>query len=115
MQTVFSEALLARFREKNNQDGAHYEEPEADRASAGDDPGDRVDPDDSDPMLSVTCKESSVDEIYALPGAQRGQRNGRWPNTLEQSKAPSAAGTPAPPNLLDPAVLRTMPARSPPL
>jgi hypothetical protein len=78
-----------------------------------------VDPDDAGPRLSVTLKESSVDEIYALPAAQAEQITGRDPSTTDQSKAPQlppkatarAAGIPAPPDLLDPAVLRTMPPR----
>jgi hypothetical protein len=54
-----------------------------------------------------------------VPAAQAEQTNGRCPHTLEQSSAPqspprataAAAGTPAPPDLLDPAVLQTMPPR----
>jgi hypothetical protein len=84
-----------------------------------DDPDDSIDPDDSGPRLSVPLKESSVDEIYALPAAQTEQISGCDPHTLEQSTAPqsppgataAAAGTPAMPDLLDPVVLRTMPPR----
>jgi hypothetical protein len=82
------------------------------------DPDDSIDPDDSGPRLSVTLKEP-VDEIYALPAAQTEQTSGRDPHTLEQSTAPESppiapaetAGAPAPRDLLDPAVLRTMPPR----
>jgi hypothetical protein len=64
-------------------------------------------------------KESSVDETYALPTAQAEQITGRYPSTTDQSKTPQlppkatagVAGIPVPPDLLDPAVLRTMPAR----
>jgi hypothetical protein len=85
----------------------------------GDDPDNVVDPDDSGPRLSVTLKESPVDEIYALPSAQAEQITGPYPSTTDQSKAPQsppkataeAAGVPVPPDLLDPAVLRTMPAK----
>jgi hypothetical protein len=119
MQTVFSEALLAQFRKKNNHNGARHEEPESDGASAGNDSDDVIDPDDSGPRLSVTLKESSVDEIYALKAAQAEQTSGCCPDTGDQSKAsklpPKAtagvAGIPAPPALLDPAALRTMPPR----
>jgi hypothetical protein len=80
---------------------------------------DVINPDDSGPRLSLTLKESSVDEIYALPVAQAEQITGRDPSTTDQPKAPKsppkataeAAGIPAPPDLLDPAVLRTMPAK----
>jgi hypothetical protein len=76
-----------------------------------DDPDDSIDLDDSAPRLSVTLKEP-VGETYALPVAQAEQTNGRCPDTGDQSKGPqSAAGTPAPPDLLDPVVLRTMPPR----
>jgi hypothetical protein len=82
-------------------------------------PADDPDDDDSAPRLSLTLKESSLDGICALPAAQAEQITGRSPHTLDQSKAlksaPKAtAGTtdiPAPPDLLDPAVLRTMPAK----
>ena len=82
------------------------------------DPDDSIDPDDSGRRLSVTLKEP-VDEICALRAAQTEQTSGRDPHTLEQStarqsspRAPEAtAGTPAPPDLLDPVVLRTMPPR----
>jgi len=43
-----------------------------------DDPDDVIDPDDSDPRLSVTLKESSVAEIYALKDAQAEQTSGRY-------------------------------------
>jgi len=48
-----------------------------------------------------------------LPAAQAEQTSGRCPDTGDQSKGlQSAAGTPAPPDLLlDPAVLRTTPAK----
>jgi hypothetical protein len=68
----------------------------------------------------IALKESSLDEICALPAAQAEQITGRdHPTTTNQSKAPplppkataGAAGIPAPPDLLDPAVLRTMPAK----
>ena len=45
------------------------------------DPDDSIDPDDSGPRLSVTVKESCVDEIYALPAARAEQTNGRCPPT----------------------------------
>jgi hypothetical protein len=86
---------------------------------AGDDPDDVIDPDDSDPRLSVTLKESSVAEIYALKAAQAEQTSGRYPDSADQPNAPGsppiataeAASTPALPDLLDPAVLRTMPPK----
>ena len=76
------------------------------------------DPDDSGPRLSVTLKEPFA-EIYALPAAQAEQTSGRRSDTSDQSKAPQSslgasavtASTPAPPDLLDPAVLRTMPPK----
>jgi hypothetical protein len=75
----------------------------ADGASAGDDPDDVIGPDDSGPRLSVTLKESSVDEFYALPATQAEQTSGRCSDTGDQSKAPqlslgapaATAGTPA--------------------
>jgi len=87
-----------------------------------DDPDDVIDPDDSGPRRSVTLKESPVDEIYPVaagPAAQTEQTSGRSPHTTDQSKAPQlpsiatveVAGTPAPPDLLDPAVLRAMPPK----
>jgi hypothetical protein len=108
MQTVFSKRLLAGLRAHNSEDGD------------GDDTF--QDPDDSGPRLSVTLKESSVDEIYpaaAGQAAQTEQTNGSHPHTTDQSKAVQSppiapaetAGAPAPPDLLDPVVLRTMPPR----
>jgi hypothetical protein len=119
MQTVFSEALLAQFRKKNNHNGARHEEPESDGASAGNDSDDVIDPDDSGPRLLVTLKESSLMEDSLLPAAQAEQITGPYPSTTDQSKAPQSppkataesGGIPAPLDLLDPAVLRTMPAR----
>jgi len=100
MQTVFSQRLLAGLR-------AHNSEKE-----------DRDDTfqDDSAPRLSVTLKEPVAD-IYALPATQAVQTIGRYPHTTDQSRAlhsspiaPAAtAGASAPPDLLDPVVLRTMP------
>ena len=86
--------------------------------SAGEDPDDVIDPDDSGPRLLVTLKEP-VAEIYDLPASQAEQTSGRYPDTADQSNAPGsppvataeAASTPALPDLLDPAVLRTMPPR----
>ena len=89
------------------------------------DPDDVIDPDDSGPRLLITLKESPGGESYALPAAQaagREQITGRYPDTLDHSKAPqspscrvsektAAAGAPVPPDLLDPAVLRRMPAK----
>src|SRR5262249_2617613 len=76
------------------------------------DPDDSIDPDDSGPRLSVTLKEARVGETCVLPAAQAEETSGRCPDTGEGSKGPqSAAGAPAPPDLLDPAVLRTMPPR----
>ena len=82
-----------------------------------DDPDDSIDPDDSGPRLSVTLKQSPNGQTYALPTAQPEQTSGRCPDTLEQSSAPQSppraaaagAGAPAPPDLLDPVALRTMP------
>ena len=107
MQTVFSEALLAGLRAQN---------------SAAEQFRDDTfqDPDDSGPRLSVTLKQSPNGETYALPEPlEAEQTSGRCPYTLEQSSAPqspprapaAATGTPAMPDLLDPAVLRTMPPR----
>jgi hypothetical protein len=83
-----------------------------------DDPDDSIDPDDSGPRLVVTLKEP-VGEIYALPAGQAEQTSGRCPDTGDQLKArrsplgaaAQATGAPAMPDLLDPAVLRTMPPR----
>jgi len=106
MQTVFSQRLLAGLQARTSE--------EEDR----DDAEDRIDPDDSGPRPSVTLKEPFA-EIYALPAAQAEQTSGRCSDTSDQSKAPQSslgasaatAGTPAPPDLLDPAVLRTMPPK----
>jgi hypothetical protein len=73
----------------------------------------------SGPRLSITLKESSLDGICALPAAQAEQITEPYPSTMGQSKAPKSppkataetAGIPVPPDLLDPAVLRTMPAK----
>jgi hypothetical protein len=98
-----SEWLLAGLR-AHNSEKKHWDD-------TFQDSDDRVDPDDCGPRLSVTLKEP-VGETYALPAAQAEQTNGRCPDTGDQSKGPqSAAGTPAPPDLLDPVVLRTMPPR----
>jgi hypothetical protein len=118
MQTVFSEALIAQFRKNNNHDAPSCG-PRSGGASAGDDPDDVIESDDSGPRLSVTLKESSVAEIYTLKAAQAEQTSGRYPDTTDQSKAPGSppiatakkASTLAPPDLLDPAVLGTMPAK----
>src|SRR5262245_36086807 len=100
MQTVFSQRLLAGLRARTSE--------EEDR----NDPDDRIDPGDSGPRLSVTLKQSPNGEIYALPAAQVEQTSGRCPHITDQSRGPqSAAGAPAPPDLLDPSVLRTMPPR----
>jgi hypothetical protein len=75
-------------------------------------PVDSIDPDDSGPMLSVTLKQSPYGETYALPAAQPEQTSGRCSDTGDQSKAPqSTPVAPAMPDLLDPVVLRTMPAK----
>src|SRR5262245_16899090 len=111
MQTVFSQRLLARLRTHNGEE----EDREEDTFR---DPDDRVDPEDSRPRLSVSLKET-VGEIYALPAAHAEQTGGRCPDTGDQSKGPQsplrataeAVGIPATPDLLDPAVLRTMPPR----
>jgi hypothetical protein len=98
MQTVFSQRLLAGLR------AVHGDEEVRDDDTF-------QDPHDSGPQLSVTLKRSPVDEIYALPVAQPEQTSGRCPDIGDQSKGPqSAADPPAAPDLLDPAVLRTMPA-----
>jgi len=61
--------------------------------------------------------KESVAEIYALPEPlEAEQRSRRHPDTGDQSKAPQSplpatAEASAPPDLLDPAVLRTMPPR----
>jgi hypothetical protein len=112
MQPVFSEALLARLRAR---DGAEEEE---DRDDTFQDPNDRDDPDDAvGPRLVVTL-EQPVAESYALPEPpEAAQTSGRCPDTPEGSNAPEspsvaravAAGAPALPDLLDPAVLATMP------
>jgi len=110
MQTVFSERLLAELRTRNAAE-------EEDRDDTFQDPDDVIDPDDSGPRLSVTLKEFPNGEIYALPAAQTEQTTWARPHTLKQSIAPQSppgaaaqtAGTPAPPDLLDAVVLRTMP------
>ena len=111
MQTVFSQRLLAGLRTRNAAE-------EEDQDDTFQDPDDRVDPDDCAPRLVVTLKEP-VGEIYALPAARTEQTSGRDPYTLDQSEAPQSlprataatAGAPAPPDLLDPVVLHTMPPR----
>ena len=109
MQTVFSQRLLAGLRARTSE--------EEDRDDTFQDSDDRIDPDDSGPRLSVTLKQSPNGQTYALPTAQPEQTSGRCPDTLEQSSAPQSppraaaagAGAPAPPDLLDPVALRTMP------
>jgi hypothetical protein len=108
MQPVFSEALLAQLRTLRGDDGVR-----------GDDPDDSIDPDDSSPRLVVTLEQSPDGEPCALlqEPLEPEQTSGRCPHTPEGSNAPqpplqapaAAAGAPAPPDLLDPAVLRTMP------
>jgi hypothetical protein len=110
MRTVFSQRLLAGLRACDNE--------EEDRDDIFLDPDDVIDPDDSGSQLSVTLKKP-VAEIYAFPAAQAEQTSGRCPDTGDQSKGPQsplrataeASGAPAPPDLLEPAVLRTMPPR----
>ena len=111
MQTVFSQRLLAELRTLHGEEKVRGDD-------TFQDPDDVIDPDDSGPRLSVTLKEP-VAEVYALPAAQAEQTSGRYPDTAEQSNAPGSppiataevAGTPAVPDLLDPAVLRTMPPK----
>ena len=106
MQTVFSQRLLAGLQARTSE--------EEDREDAED----RIDPDDPGPRLSVTLKEPFA-EICALTAARAEQTSGRCSDTSDQSKAPQSslgasaatAGTPAPPDLLHPAVLRTMPPK----
>jgi hypothetical protein len=105
MQTVFSQRLLAELRTFHGEEGGaatiHSRTPD-----------DVIDPDDSGPRLSITLKESSVDEIYALQAAQAEQTSGCYPDTTDQLKASQLlTSTPAPPDLLDSAVLRTMPVK----
>jgi len=63
MQTVFSQRLLAGLR-------ILRDEEEIRGNDTFQNPDDRVDPDDSGPRLSVTFKESSVDEIYPAAATQ---------------------------------------------
>jgi hypothetical protein len=106
MQTVFPEQLLARLRTLHDKEKIRDDDT-------------FQDPDDSGPRLSVTSQESSADEIYALPAAQAEQTSGRHPDTPDQSNAPQSppiataevASTPVLCDLLDPAVLATMPSR----
>jgi hypothetical protein len=114
--------LLARLRPRfpnrsaNSQNGCRA--PLLHDAAPADDPDDVIDPDDSGPRLVVTLKEP-VGGIYALPAAQTEQTSGRDPHTLDQSEAPQSlsrataatVGAPPMPDLLDPAVLRTMPPK----
>jgi hypothetical protein len=107
---VFSERLLAGLR------ALHGEDQEVHDDDTFQDPDDRVDPDDSGPRLSVPLKKSRV---KALPAARAEQTSECCAHTMDQSKAPQsppkatagAAGVPALPDLLDPAVLRTMPPK----
>ena len=129
MQMVFSERLLGKLRTHREyercrispNDGRLLDSNKTAREEqplGSEDPDDSIDPDDSGPRLVVTLKEP-VGEIYALPACQAEQTSGRCPDNGDQSKAPQSslgastatAGTPAPPDLLDPVVLRTMPPR----
>jgi hypothetical protein len=117
--------LLARSRRPRlrdrsiDQDGRQRCRPIVENTVLVDDPDDVIDPDDSGPRLSVTLKQSPDGETCALPAAQAEQTSGRCPNAPDQSNAPQpplratagAAGTPDPPDLLDPVVLRMMPPR----
>ena len=111
MQTVFSQALLAKLRTLRSEEEVHEPDPFQD-------PNESIDPDDSGPRLSVSWEEP-VGEIYALPATQPEQTSGRCSDTGDGLKVPqsplgataAAVGTPAPPDLLDPVVLRTMPPR----
>jgi hypothetical protein len=60
MQTVFSEALLARLRAQNSA-------AEEFRDDTFQDPDDREDPDDLTPRLVVERAEPNVEKIYSLP------------------------------------------------
>jgi hypothetical protein len=108
MQTVFSEALLAGLRTLRDEEDVR-----------SDDPDDSIEPDDSGPRLSIRF-EPNVDKSYVCPKPLETEQAGRCgPDTLEQSNAPqsplaataAARSVPNPPDLLDPAVLRTMPPR----
>jgi hypothetical protein len=104
MQTVFSERLLTELR--GHSSGERF-------PTHG--PDDDPDPDDSAPRLVVTLGEP-VGEIHALPEPLEPEC---CPDTPQGSNAPgsppgataAAPGTPAPPDLLDPVVLATMPPR----
>jgi hypothetical protein len=93
MQTVFSQRLLAELRTLHGEEKVRGDD-------TFQDPDDVIDPDDSGPRLSVTLKEP-VAEIYPASAG---------PATQAEQPA-AAAGSPGPPDLLDPAVLRTMPAK----
>jgi hypothetical protein len=85
----------------------------------GDDPDDVINPDDSGPQPIGIAEESDIEHICALPVVKVGQMSERGPGTSEganaaQSASRATAGPadiPAPPALLDPAVVRTMPER----
>ena len=69
-----------RDRSVNQMDGARtplLQEPND--SVLAEDPDDVIDPDDSGPRLSVTLKEYSVDEIFALKAAQAEQTRGPSP------------------------------------
>jgi hypothetical protein len=109
MQTVFSEALLAGLRTLRDEEDVR-----------SDDPDDSIEPDDSGPRLSIRVVEPNVDKSYVCPEPLETEQGGRCgPDALEQSNAPqsplaasaAARSVPNPPDLLDPAVLRTMPPR----
>jgi hypothetical protein len=110
MQRVFSERLLASLRARNVVTEEDHDDPLPE-------PDDRIDPDDCGPRLSVALKESC--ETCPSPVAPVAQASGRCPDTGDQSKrttidtgAPATVpGTSALPDLLDPAVLRTMPPK----
>ena len=115
LSTELREALASRHRPRLRK---QTQEPNDERSDT-EQPLGSEDPDDSGPRLSVTFNEQPVAEIYALPVAQTEQTSVCDPPTLEQSTAPqspprataAAAITPAPPDLLDPVVLRTMPQK----
>jgi hypothetical protein len=113
MQPVFSERLLVRLRARHDDHGK-LEDGRGELFHNGiNDPNDDPDPDDAGPQLVVTLKQP-VAEIYPLPEPLEPEC---CPDTPQGSNAPGSppgaitapAGAPAPPDLLDPVVLATMP------
>src|SRR5262249_356798 len=109
MQTVFSERLLAELRARHDEKGRL----EVERVQVqSEDPDDDPEPAIACPALSGRVADQNVEKISPLPADQAEQTSGCWPDTGDGSKGlQSTAGTPSPPDLLNPVVLHTMPPK----